>query len=109
MPDGWHLCDGTSGTPDLRGRFVLGTSDKYSDGRTGGYEKVTLEIEQIPRHRHAFYSATSSASGYIDTSTPIAINSTTGSIQVVQTTDNGSSKAHENMPPYYALAYIMKL
>ena len=25
IPFGWALCDGTNGTPDLRGRFVLGT------------------------------------------------------------------------------------
>lgn len=26
VPAGWLLCDGTNGTPDLRGRFVLGAS-----------------------------------------------------------------------------------
>ena len=24
VPDGWQLCDGTNGTPDLRGRFIVG-------------------------------------------------------------------------------------
>ena len=24
IPDGWLLCDGTNGTPDLRNRFVVG-------------------------------------------------------------------------------------
>ena len=25
IPVGWHLCDGTDGTPDLRGRFLEGS------------------------------------------------------------------------------------
>ena len=24
IPDGWHLCDGTGGTPDLRNQFLMG-------------------------------------------------------------------------------------
>lgn len=28
IPDGWALCDGTNGTPDLRGRFLVGGGDK---------------------------------------------------------------------------------
>lgn len=24
IPDGWHICDGTMGTPDLRDSFVIG-------------------------------------------------------------------------------------
>ena len=27
IPDGWHLCDGTGGTPDLRDRFLMGTAN----------------------------------------------------------------------------------
>lgn len=28
IPSGWALCDGSNGTPDLRGRFVLGAQDQ---------------------------------------------------------------------------------
>ena len=33
IPLGWALCDGTNGTPDLRGRFILGATVA---GTTGG-------------------------------------------------------------------------
>lgn len=49
IPSGWVICDGTSGTPDLRGRFVLGAGDAYSVGATGGQESIT----DVPEHTHA--------------------------------------------------------
>jgi hypothetical protein len=36
IPSGWHLCDGTSGTPDLRDKFIYGTSAGQNPGATGG-------------------------------------------------------------------------
>jgi hypothetical protein len=29
VPNGWVICDGNNNTPDLRGRFVMGTDDKF--------------------------------------------------------------------------------
>lgn len=43
IPDGWALCDGTNGTPDLRNRFVLGAPDLTNPGFIGGSTS----------HRHA--------------------------------------------------------
>jgi len=36
VPDGWVICDGENGTPDLRSRFILGSTDYYYPGRTLG-------------------------------------------------------------------------
>ena len=36
IPAGWTLCDGTSGTPDLREKFVKGAADLTEAGDTGG-------------------------------------------------------------------------
>lgn len=36
IPSGWNLCDGTNGTPDLRDRFIAGTSASVDPGLTGG-------------------------------------------------------------------------
>jgi hypothetical protein len=36
VPSGWHMCDGTYGTPDMRGKFVVGAGGTYSVGATGG-------------------------------------------------------------------------
>ena len=62
-PTGWALCDGSNGTPDLRGRFIYGsypsTSSLYgSDPSTtslpgsGGEENVQLTTEMMPNHSH---------------------------------------------------------
>ena len=42
IPSGWHLCDGTSGTPDLQDRFVVGAGLSYGVGNTGGAATVVL-------------------------------------------------------------------
>lgn len=110
VPDGWAMCDGTNGTPDLQGRFILGdgyneeTDSVYISGETGGEKEVTLTIEQIPAHQHSYvapksetlYTGSSSYSKYTTTQ-----SSQTGTV--------GGSQSHNNMPPYYVLVYIMKL
>lgn len=57
IPDGWQLCDGSNGTPDLRGMFIAGydpaQTDQNAPGKTGGEHKVTLTKDQIPAHNHA--------------------------------------------------------
>ncbi len=56
-PTGWTLCDGSNGSPDLRGRFVLGSgkgdnlTERKLDAR-GGEENITLNIDQMPKHNH---------------------------------------------------------
>lgn len=107
IPDGWALCDGENGTPDLRGRFVLGSSESHVLGSTGGSEEVTLTIEQMPSHGH--YIAGMISGSYL--------TSNTGNYAVFPynktakngTQDTGGNQPHSNMPPYYTLAYIMKL
>ena len=52
IPAGWHLCDGTGGTVDLRDKFVFGAGPVTGVGATGGAKTVTLNINQIPGHAH---------------------------------------------------------
>ena len=54
IPSGWYLCNGSSGTPDLRNRFIVGagSGSSYSVGNTGGSNTVTLSTSQIPSHSH---------------------------------------------------------
>ena len=63
IPDGWVRCDGTRGTPDLRGRFILGQGNgsgltNRTLNQRSGAETHTLTIEQIPFHKHqqTFYN-----------------------------------------------------
>lgn len=180
IPTGWNLCDGTNGTPDLRGKFILGAGGTYDPGDAGGEETHTLTEAEMPSHTHGIsvsggshghtgssgsagshsHSGTAASAGahthgYGDYTWPgsagtspdkyeavgnpytmanlsrttdqdgahthtIATN-TTGSHSHTVTVnsashthtatagDAGSDTAHNNMPPYFALCYIMKL
>lgn len=126
IPIGWALCDGQDGRPDLRGRFVLGAGGTYNPGAAGGSEEVTLTVAQLAKHSHGQYvpaSATGSTStGYTNlvnpasTSNPVSgrpykdglFGASTNANQV-NTKMQGNNEPHENMPPYYALCYIIKV
>lgn len=53
---GWYICNGKNGTPDLRGRFLVGKNEEDNDykavGNTGGLNKVQLTVDQMPSHMH---------------------------------------------------------
>jgi hypothetical protein len=127
VPSGWNLCDGTNGTPDLRNRFVVGAGSTYAVGDTGGSADATLvshthtatSAVTDPGHTHGmpsgFYSGGSSAFGGdsgINRWTNASGNTnsnTTGITVATSVSTEGSSGTDANLPPYYALAYIMKL
>lgn len=56
IPDGFYLCDGKNGTPDLRNRFLVGAGDTYKLRDIGGENQVTLTGTQIGNHYH-YWSA----------------------------------------------------
>jgi len=55
IPNGFALCDGSNGTPDLRNRFIINAGDAYAVDETGGstskiqhfQPELTLRPEQI--------------------------------------------------------------
>lgn len=121
IPKGWYLCDGTNGTPDLRDRFIVGAGSEYSVGATGGEKEHTLTIEEMPSHSHSLGSANVSktfkagqSSAYSGTYPLIDENGNNGNATInmgehTHTIGNtGGGQPHENRPPYYALAFIMK-
>lgn len=95
IPGGFVICDGTLGTPDLRDRFVVGAGGIYAVDAIGGTSQHTHPFTGDGHsHTHAVGTDLQAGTGYRkDTTT----NPATG------TTDNGN-----NLPPYYALAFIMK-
>ena len=121
----WILCDGGSdgkgGTvPDLRGRMIRGASDSVPAGSTGGSEththsisgtvgETTLTEAQMPSHTHTFGIGTygSSAEAKGNTSSKQRTDATGGSQPHTHTLDGASDSAN-SMPPYYALAWIMR-
>lgn len=109
VSDGWALCNGENGTPDLRGRFLLGASDDHAIGSTGGSEEVTLTVEQMPEHIHSIVMLSSGTSTWTANKFPESHTSGQGTNRSASTGNTGSSKPHPNMPPYFAIDYIMKL
>jgi hypothetical protein len=49
---GWHLCDGTLGTPNLRDRFIVGAGASYANGASGGATTAALSTTNMPAHNH---------------------------------------------------------
>lgn len=88
IPSGWAVCDGTNGTPDLRGRMILGVDGSHAFDSNGGAETASgdtsaagghtptgeaaghaLTEDELPAHRHFVSSnATYSGSGNQDVS-----------------------------------------
>jgi len=96
VPAGWHLCDGSAGTPDLRDRFVLGAAGGYLPLSTGGAATHFHDFDG-DNHNHQAISAAG-----------IAANFPGGpfGIPVDMATDSGTTDTGPSLPPYYALAYI---
>lgn len=66
VPVGWALCDGANGTPDLKGKFIVGYDPADADyntiSKTGGEKRVTLTVDQLPKHTPT--GSTDSADGH---------------------------------------------
>jgi len=132
IPTGWVLCDGNNSTPNLTGRFVIGAngdSGTYPIGRTGGAATVTLSEAEMPAHTHVATvtdngHAHSTGQEFVDdneasvnhyvmqgnnenSGTDQTTNVATTGI-TVSNASTGGGIDHENRPPFYALAYIMK-
>lgn len=119
IPTGWAICDGTNGTPDLRNRFVVGAGSTYSVAATGGSANAIVVSHNHtlsdPSHAHTYYKVgggspqvdgrdAASLLYQLDTAATTAY-STTG-ITIASAGESGTNK---NLPPYYALAYIMRI
>tara|TARA_S200000501_G_C20834390_1_gene748714 strand:+ start:1722 stop:2147 length:426 start_codon:yes stop_codon:yes gene_type:complete len=105
IPSGWVLCDGSNSTPDLRDKFVVGAQNAYAVGATGGSADAI-----VPNHTHP----TSIDGGHVIPATAQTTFSYGGAgtysstIFSMSNPTNGESVTNKNLPPYYALAYIMK-
>ena len=123
IPSGYLLCDGTNSTPDLRDRFIIGAGSSYSVNQTGGsadaivvsHTHTATSTVTDPGHFHSYnFPATgnsygSNGGGLINSG--VATNTSTATTGLTVATTNataGTSGTGANLPPYYALAYIMK-
>jgi microcystin-dependent protein len=130
IPQGWVVCDGTNGTPDLRTKFIIGagsptnSNSYFKLGNTGGQETVTLNGDQIPQHSHTLGNNGNNKILSVNGPCPPNDNycnpsffcdewnnsNCQGRLQPSPATNSmGGGQAHNNIPPYYALCYIMKI
>ena len=128
VPTGWFLCNGSNGTPDLRDRFIVGAGTCYSVAATGGSANAV-----VVSHTHSFSGSSSSAgshahgilghNGTVSGGNFVAFAQQVSNPLTTQGTEEAGSHSHSisgtisttgssgtnaNLPPYYALAYIMK-
>jgi hypothetical protein len=132
IPSGWVLCNGSNSTPDLRNRFIIGAhSDTAgvaystvtgSNTQTGGtkdaivvsHTHTATSVVTDPSHTHGGADVALGAGASIAApgggfTSPGALPSASTGISVATTNSTeGSSGTNANLPPYYALAYIMK-
>ena len=135
IPIGWYLCNGLNGTPDLRDKFVVGAGSSYSVAGTGGSKDAVVVSHT---HSVVGTVASRSITGQFrvgglnqspdgtvfsaggDTGARPGLDSNSGSQHIINfnathdhsfsgsASTTGSSATDANLPPYYALAYIMK-
>lgn len=119
IPTGYVICNGQNGTPDLRDRFVVGAGNTYAVGATGGSNDAvivshshTFTGNPLPPHNHAYHDprwvyGTSGSGGTGDNPNGITGDTSAGTPTGTISTTGGSG-TDANLPPYYALCYIMK-
>ena len=142
-PNGWAFCDGslipisendtlfnligttyggdgqsTFALPDLRGRLPIHRSGSIAQGQSGGVETVTLTVQQLPVHTHAFLGTSNQGgstnppanvvaqipggNAYIQDVASVALNP-----QSMLST--GGSQPHENLQPFLCISFIISL
>lgn len=134
IPVGWVLCNGSNGTPDLRGRFVIGASDISQGPLPNEYNAYTTSTSIAGSHSHTGVTGNSDVPNTVWPQTGTApgenddgkllvgagLNETTEVFEsIAVTTDVGGNHnhtidadgnhQHTYLPPYHALCYIMKL
>lgn len=129
IPTGWVLCNGSNSTPDLRNRFVVGAGSTYAVDATGGsadaivvsHTHTATSTVTDPGHVHkntqtppttAYVGDGANAagvggSGVVNGAVPMG-SAVTGITVSTTNASTGSSGTNANLPPYYALCYIMK-
>lgn len=108
IPNGWTLCDGSNGAPDLRDRFVVGAGAAYNAGETGGADSVQLSESEMPSHSHNV-TIPRGGPGSFDNTRRLGLETADGGSETFTASTAGGNQPHENRPPFFALAYIQKL
>jgi microcystin-dependent protein len=142
-PAGWQFCDGsllpisefdtlfnligttyggdgqsTFAVPDLRGRLPIHQGNSFTIGQNGGVENVTLTVQQIPAHTHAYLGSSSVSNdpnpggNVVGQSTTISLYESQAPSAAMAASGIGSiggSQPHNNFQPYLCVDFIISL
>lgn len=134
IPSGWFLCNGANGTPDLRDRFIVGAGNLYGVAASGGSrDAIVVTHTHTTGSAGAATGSITGGNGVGDFGTfnaATGVFSTSGSApnrpqgsagggsfitqnlsipsHTHSVNSSGTSGTNANLPPYYALCYIMK-
>jgi len=142
-PAGWMFCEGqllpisenetlfqligttyggdgesTFALPDLRGRIPVHQGNGFILAETGGAEEITLTVQQIPAHGHAFLGAATDgnvipAGGNLPANslniTPYINADPDGNMSLTAIGPRGGSQPHTNFQPYLCVDFIISL
>lgn len=128
IPNGYALCDYNNGVPingisipDLRGRFIVGLDERINQSQAtnvtnqtenygvvnsrGGNSFVKLSLTEMPVHNHKILGN----AGNDQSDTTGREMGISGADYGNITENAGGGQQHENRPPYYVLAFIIKV
>src|SRR3954470_23507165 len=141
-PKGWALCNGqflpinqnqalfallgttyggngqtTFALPNLRGRVPISMGNGHTLGEAAGSTSVTVNIQQLATHMHAFMASSNSAGTTADGTNNFLAPVNTGygpatsltTLSPTSVTSVGGSQPHNNMMPYEVLNFIIAL
>ena len=90
--------------------FILASGSTYGAGSTGGEAQHTLTLEEMPSHNHSPLIFGSDDKVGINSNGigTIRLDYKLGSSTILRTADNGGSRPHNNMPPYYSMPFWVR-
>ena len=110
----------TFGLPDLRGRFPMHQGSGHPMGQKSGEEKVSLTTGQLPSHAHTLRCNAGRADATTPVNNALAASasgdrqyagqfSTTAEMHTSAVASIGGSQAHNNVPPFLGVNFIIAL
>ncbi len=110
----WRVCNGNGGTPNLKGKFIVGTGEDNTSttltyNNVVGSNNHVLTISQMPSHNHKGGGASSGGSATTKRGTGVTRTFLTGVNSSSNTGNRGGGKAHENKPSSLVLLYLQRI
>ena len=105
VPDGWQVCNGTNGTPDLSGKFLMGAASLGAAGETGG----KTNIKESGEHTHTGTTGVTKGPDHgIHCTGKCSGGRTAAHSHSFDTGKSGKHSHGSNLPPYYKIIYICR-